>query len=320
MNILITGGAGYIGTELVRHLVTLSQVDNIYVYDNLSRGSYNLFMGNPMLTSKIQFIMGDLLDSRKLRKVMKGVDLIYHLAAKVTTPFDNTDSHFYEQVNNWGTAELVYAFEESNVSKLIFASSTSVYGSSTEELGEEAIPHPETFYGVSKLRAETHVERLFKTKNAIILRCGNVYGFSPSMRFDAVINKFMFDANFNNRISINGNGFQYRSFIHVDKLVAALTQIALQDVPSGTYNLSDKNIQILDVVDVLKEIFPTLEFIFINQHLTMNDLRISSESKLQQYISIPPSELKSELISFKEKFAFSSVDAMQKDKGIGQGI
>jgi len=321
MNILITGGAGYIGTELVRYLTSLPQVNHIVVYDNLSRSNYNLFIGHRMETDKVQFVLGDLLDSRKLRKVLKGVDVVFHLAAKVTTPFDNTDSHFYEQVNHWGTAELVYALEESSVQKMIFVSSAAVYGSSGEELDESATPHPETFYGVSKLRGESHVQRLFDRKNALILRCGNVYGYSPSMRFDSVINRFMFDANFNNRISIHGNGRQHRSFIHIEKLVQALAQAALQEVPSGTYNLTDKNIQLLDLVEVLREIFPSLEFLFINQHLTMQEVRLNREGKLSGYISpLPESDLKEELIRFKEKFAFSSVTPGQREKAIGQGI
>ena len=321
MNILITGGAGYIGTELVRHLTGLPQVNHVLVYDNLSRSNYNLFIGHRMDTDKVQFVLGDLLDSRKVRKVLKGIDVVFHLAAKVTTPFDNTDSHFFEQVNHWGTAELVYALEESSVKKLIYVSSAAVYGSSAEELDETATTHPETFYGISKLRGESHVKRLAGNRNALILRCGNVYGYSPSMRFDSVVNRFMFDANFNNRISIHGNGRQHRSFIHIEKLVHALAQAALREVPSGTYNLTDKNIQLLDLVEVLREIFPSLEFLFINQHLTMQEMRLNPVGKLSKYITLsPPSDLKDELIRFKEKFAFSSVTPDQREKAIGQGI
>src|SRR6476660_9652676 len=122
MNVFITGGAGYIGTELVKELSERNDVKKILVYDNLSRGNFNFFIGQHSEGNKIKFIQGDILDSRKIRKELKGIDVVYHLAGKVTTPFANIDSHFFEQINHWGTAELIYAVEESDVKQLIFTS------------------------------------------------------------------------------------------------------------------------------------------------------------------------------------------------------
>lgn len=230
MKILVTGGAGYIGTELVKLLSMSSEVDEIRIYDNLSRNNYNLFLGSKLKQhQKVKYIYGDILDSRNLRKALNEIDVVYHLAAVVTTPFANTDPHFYEQVNHWGTAELTYAVEESKVSKLIYVSSVSVYGSSNTIVTEKSIPNPKTFYGISKLRGEEHVARLNNKLNTYILRSGNVYGFSESMRFDAVINRFAFESNFSKRISINGNGKQKRSFIHINSISHALVQIAIND-------------------------------------------------------------------------------------------
>src|SRR5688572_26496380 len=110
MKVLVTGGAGYIGTELISLLIAQENVTEVIVYDNLSRLNFNIFLGLKLKNhSKLSFQKGELLDSRGLRKALKGVDVVYHLAAKVTTPFANTDAHTYEQVNHWGTAELVYA-------------------------------------------------------------------------------------------------------------------------------------------------------------------------------------------------------------------
>src|SRR6476620_2815351 len=110
MNVLVTGGAGYIGTELVSHLIDRPDVEKVIVYDNLSRPNFNVFLGLRLQQhKKITFVKGELLDSRALKKVLKGIDVVYHLAAKVTTPFANAESHAYEQVNHWGTAELIYA-------------------------------------------------------------------------------------------------------------------------------------------------------------------------------------------------------------------
>ena len=113
MKVLITGGAGYIGTELCYFLSENESVDKIIVYDNLSRENRNFFIGKDKLSPhKFIFINGDILDSRKLKKALQGVDVVFHLAAKVTTPFSDQNPHLFEQVNHWGTAELTYALEE----------------------------------------------------------------------------------------------------------------------------------------------------------------------------------------------------------------
>ena len=275
MNILVTGGAGYVGTKLVKQLIKLEEVDKVIVYDNLSRGNYNLFIGESIINGhKVQFIQGEILDSRLLRKVLVGIDIVYHLAAKVTTPFANTDPHFYEQINHWGTAELVYAIEESDVKKLIHLSSTSVYGSSDGVVNEDSPLNPRTFYGTAKKRGEEHVQRLVEQGRAIIIRSGNVYGYSKSMRFDAVINRFAFETNFHNRITIQGSGSQHRSFIHVNDLVFDLALLIQKEVPSDVYNLVSKNLSILEIVDVFKELRPSLEFLFIDQHLDLRNIQV----------------------------------------------
>jgi UDP-glucose 4-epimerase len=306
MNVLVTGGAGYIGTELVNLLVSNPSVDKVIVYDNLSRMNYNLFLGLKLQRHpKLSFVKGELLDSRSLRKVLKGIDVVYHLAAKVTTPFDSSDSHVYEQVNHWGTAELVYAVEESNVKKFIYTSSSGVYGSSSGAVDESTIPNPKTFYAISKLRGEEHVRRLFDKIDTYIFRCGNVYGYSKSMRFDSVINKFVFEANFNRIVTVQGDGKQSRSFIHIDRVSKALSNCMSGDLPGGTYNLVERRIKIFDIVDELKQLLPELEFIFINQHLKLRELIVKENLEVNKALGINnPKSLKKELEEFLSKFSF----------------
>ena len=309
MNVLVTGGAGYVGTELVLRLASNPEVSKVVVYDNLSRENYNLFINATKQVSKdkIQFEFGDLLDTRKIKKVLSGIDVVYHLAARASTPFANTDSHLFEQVNHWGTAELVYAIEEiQTVKKMIYVSSCSVYGSGKELIDESTIVNPKTIYGVSKMRGEEHVVRLGTKMNAVIIRLGNVYGYSSSMRFDAVINKFMFESHYKNRISIHGNGRQSRSFIHVEKAVDSLEAILTKDIPSDIYNLTERNLEIYDLIDEVKDLYPSLEFIFINQHLELREQKINPETKLLKYIPLKQTDFTEELAEFKKHFTFQA--------------
>lgn len=306
MNILITGGTGYLGTELIKCLSRNPEVETIRIYDNLSRNNYALFTGHKYDNyQNIQFINGELLDSRKIKKALEEIDTVIHLAAKVITPFANTDPHFFEQVNHWGTAELVYAAEESNVKHFIYTSSIGVYGSSKDEIDEATNPNPRTFYAISKLRGEEHVTRLMPKMKTHIIRCGNIFGYSRSMRFDSVINKFVFESNFSNRISIHGNGKQFRSFAHVDYVSDVFDRILGANVPSGVYNLVEYNLSILDIVDVLKEVNPELEFIFINQHLKLRNIKVSTNLKLNKYMDVTSKiSFKEKIASFYDRFSF----------------
>ncbi len=306
MNILVTGGAGYIGTELVMLLANLPEVNKVLVYDNLSRPNYNLFLGGRIAGhNKVKFIKGELLDSRGLRLALKNVDVVYHLAARVTTPLAHSEGHLYEQVNHWGTAELVYAVEDSAVQQFIYTSSAGVYGSCTEPAEEQTAPAPTTFYAVSKLRGEEHVRRLSDKIKTYIFRCGNVYGYSRSMRFDAVINRFVFESNFLKRITIHGNGSQVRSFIHIGHIAQALARVPFAELPGGTYNLITRTASVMDIVDELKQLIPELEFIMINQHMRFSHLNVKPNKEVNRWLGIDEEQkLQGELREFLLKFAF----------------
>ncbi|MFH0894993.1 MAG: SDR family oxidoreductase [Bacteroidota bacterium] len=305
MNVLITGGAGYVGNELVYKLAQDPEVESILIYDNLSRKIYTIFFDTPIENTKVRFVRGELLDSRLIRSILPGIDVVYHLAAKVSTPFANEDSHLFEQINNWGTAELVYEVEESKVKHFIYISSTSVYDSSKKFIDIDSVPNPKTFYGNSKLRGESHVQRLMPKMKTHIIRCGNIYGYSPSLRFDAVINRFMFEANFYGRLSVQGNGNQHRAFIHIDKAVNVMSNLIHSDLNSGIYNLVDRNLSVLEITDHIKVLYPELETIFISQHLEMREMKVRPDERLEKICNHPHQSFTDELIAFKKKFAFT---------------
>lgn len=307
MKVLLTGGAGYIGTEITDLLNKDPKVSEIIIYDNLSRSNRNFFIGKDKLNGgKVRFVHGDLLDTAKLRTTLKDVAIVYHLAANVTTPFADQQPHLYEQVNHWGTAEVVYAIEATpSVKRLVYLSSASVYGASKEICRIEDTPQPKTFYGISKFRGEKHVRRMIsKLDRCYILRCGNVYGYNKSMRFDAVINRFMFQANFNSLISIDGTGKQHRPFIHINKIAAALNALTDSEIDSGFYNVVDKNLAIGEIVEVVRELYPELEMIFVNQHMDMRELQVEASPQMSALFAPIEGSFKEELKDFRKKFVF----------------
>jgi len=308
MRILITGGAGYIGTALIDTLSRQSpDLDEIIVYDNLSRKNHNFFLGSALGTdTPIRFIQGDILDTRRLEKALDGVDVVVHAAARVTTPFSSADPHLFEQVNHWGTAELSYILERTaHARQLIYLSSTSVYASGGGAASHTTEPMPGSWYGTSKLRGERMLERLSDQLQVNIIRCGNVYGYSRSMRFDAVINRFVFEAHFTGRISIHGDGDQGRAFIHIDHVADSLAALIGDELPSGSYNLIDHNATISEIAADLQALIPDLEMIYIEQDMARHNLMVRPDPRLMVKNWFTQRPIREELAEFRQRLAFT---------------
>lgn len=301
----MTGGAGYVGTELVAALARRGDVDEVVVYDNLSRGSLNLFLFAPLEhgigASRVSFVRGEVLDSRGLAAALEGIDVVYHLAARVTTPFADADFHGFDQVNHWGTAELSYLLERNPVDRLIYLSTTSVYGATREEAAPHTLPTPRTSYGLSKYQGERMLERLSQRLALYVFRCGNVHGYSPAMRFDSVINRLLFDAHFGGRITIHGSGEQHRAFVHVDN-VAHVLEAALGPLPPGTYDLVERNLSILDVARHIQGLYPDVERIFVNQDVALRDLRVEPDARLADLLD--GRSFDDQLSAVRDRFSF----------------
>src|SRR5688500_15615745 len=137
------------------------------------------------------------------------------------------------------------------------------------------------------------------------MRSSNGYGYSKSMRCDAELNKFVFEANFNKLVTIQGDGKQSRTFIHIEMLAKALNSLLTADLPSDVYNIVDRNLKVIDIIDVLKELVPDLEFIFINQHLRLHELNVKVNPLITDTLQIRSSRtLKEDLSEFLRKFSF----------------
>ena len=137
-----------------------------------------------------------------------------------------------------------------------------------------------------------------------ILRSGNVYGYNPAYRIDAVVNRFLFQANFLGKITINGSGDQHRSFIHVDKLADITTRIVDGKVKAGVYNVVEHNMTINDIAAKIKTYYPGLDIIHANHNIRMKDVITELPGRITTQVSWPQVPLEEELSRFKSRFSF----------------
>lgn len=281
MKVLITGGAGYIGTELVHRLLDSSEIEEVLVYDNLSRKNHNFFIGHRKCDSRVTFKNADILDGRSLLESCEGMDVVVHLAAKVEKSYRELEIDSIEQVNNWGSSEVVAAIDPLNIPRSIYLSSASVYGHSDSALTIDSVPQPAAPYGISKLKGEAHFARLLdKGRDVTIVRSANVFGYSRSMRFDSIINRLMFDGNFKRRLSLHGDGARRESFIHIDRLVHLLGTLIVDSWVNGYYNAVDYSMSLDDIVRVLHRIYNDLELIYLNQDMPVNHTELIASPEL----------------------------------------
>lgn len=219
--ILVTGGAGFIGSHLTDKLV--AEGYKTVVYDNLQTGSLKNLAKN---LKKIKFIKGDICDQALLHKNLKGVDYVFHLAALVLVPESLKDPLRYHRVNIDGTLNLLEACLTNKVKKAIFSSSCAVYGDAGRvKIKENHQKIPLSPYALSKLAAEYYFLLYAKNYNldSVTLRYFNVYGprQNPDSPYSAVIPKFIKRASANKQIEIYGDGNQTRDFIYIDDIVEA---------------------------------------------------------------------------------------------------
>lgn len=280
MKVLITGGAGYVGYSLISSLINHSEISNIIIYDNFYKKQYASFISGLFQNKKIKVVNGDILDRISLKKALNEVDTVVHLAAIAYTPFANIDHHQFDQINNWGTAQVVEACREMNIKNFIYSSSASVYGHCDLPAAEIEETIPDSFYGISKLAGEKHVSTLENSTDVSILRIGLVYGLNPCMKMEGVIHKFLFDSAVSGKISIDGNGQQKRPFIHVETVSNYISSVITgKEKPEVIQNLFTQILSIDEIANYLKNTLPRLDIIFVNQDHQFGNL-IIAENKI----------------------------------------
>ncbi len=218
---LVTGGAGFIGSNIVEALVRKGE--RVRVFDNFSTGSLaNL----GVVKDRVEIVEGDLRDMAALRRAVAGVTYISHQAALRSVPRSVDDPLSTDAVNTHGTLQLLVAAREAGVKRVVYASSSSAYGDSQAlPKVEDQTPAPISPYAVAKLAAELYCRmytRLYGVET-VSLRYFNVFGpkQSPESKYAAVVPLFMRAALRNEPIVIHGDGEQSRDFTYIDNVVQA---------------------------------------------------------------------------------------------------
>lgn len=250
---LITGGAGFIGTALANRLI--GQGHQVRVIDDLSAGEPNA------LDSHVLFTRGDVRDVPKLWTLLRNVDCVYHLAARVSVPESVLYPVEYNAVNVGGTVSLMTAVRDAGVKRVILASSGAAYGKQEQQpVREDALMHPDSPYAVSKLASEFYLHSigaLWKIET-VVLRIFNAYGprqpLPPSHA--PVIPRFLKQVVTGGSVVMFGSGKQTRDFVFVDDAVDALIAAATAERVNRTIiNVgSGEEISIAQLVDRMERV------------------------------------------------------------------
>lgn len=238
-NILVVGGAGYIGGALTDRLkgYKLKVYDNL-LYDNIYR-------------KPVDFVFGDIRDRNKLIKHLEWANVVIWLSAIVGDPACNLNHDLTVEINERSVKWLCENFD----GRIVFISTCSVYGFNEKLLDEESELNPLSLYAWTKLNSEKFLDG----KNAIIFRLGTVFGLGDiysRLRMDLVVNILTAQSQNFNKITVYG-GDQHRPLIHVKDIALAIEKVFDKEI-TGVFNLHSTNITVIKIANILKNHFPDL--------------------------------------------------------------
>jgi nucleoside-diphosphate-sugar epimerase len=273
MHVLVTGGLGHIGAELIRHLAENRKVRAITILDNLLTQRYASLFDLPK-EGDYTFVEGDVLEPEDVARAMRGVDAVVHLAA-ITNAEDSFDiSEQVQAVNCGGTRNVVEACIQQGVRPLVFPSTTSVYGPVSGIAREECDPSelcPQSPYATSKLAAEQEILAATESGdiNGVVLRLGTIFGPSPGMRFHTAVNKFIFFAVTGRALTVWSDAVDLvRPYLALEDGVAAIEFMLERPEAAGqVYNVVTMNATLDQVIDAVRSNIPSVEIEYTKTRL-----------------------------------------------------
>ncbi len=254
MKVGITGGAGYIGSTLIKEL--LSRKHEVVSVDNETIGSYEYLIENE-IADEDHLIKGDIREVDLLEKHWKDCDVIAHLAALPGLVPCNNKPEEAVSVNVYGTYNVLKAANKLGIKRIVFCSSAAVYGKPRKlPVTEKHELNPLNLYGVTKLSGEKilNMFNLNEGLSTVNLRFGNIYGVGLYTRWDTVIPKFVKQALKGEQLTIYGDGESSRDFVHVKDITnAIILSISTPKIGGETFNVGGETLNINELAKIVEE-------------------------------------------------------------------
>lgn len=276
--ILVTGGAGYLGSVLVPML--LNEGYKVHILDRFyfGRSSIANIQNHPVL----QITDLDIFHHENIPDLFKGVQAVIHLAGISNDPSGDLDPNLTIQTNFLATISLARRAKAEGVKQFIFASSCSVYGASGENiLDEQSQTGPVTLYALSKLQCEEGLLSIADSNFSVTpLRFATLFGYSPRMRFDLAVNVMAKRALQGKTILLHGEGLQYRPFIHVKDVSKAIISVIKEETAitnKQVFNVGNGNLNFMikDLVKSINSFFPNSQIEKIENNKDNRSYRVS---------------------------------------------
>lgn len=290
MRILVTGGAGFIGSNLVQRL--MEDGHEVVVLDNLLRGNKI----DPAIFRKIVFFNKDIRDLEAVKEASKGCDVIFHLAAILGVDIVADNPVETMDVETVGMRNVAIAALNNGIKKILYASTSGIYGHSAMEksVDEEIMVDPRTSYAMAKRYNEIYLSALNEEKGiqSIALRFFNVYGYNQDNRM--VIPRFFEQALKGEPITVFSKGLQTRDFTYIDDTVESCIRLMNTDVKFEIFNIANENeLSVLELAKRIKTIInSSSEIVFIEAPDKRYDYeverRVGSSQKLFKHTQYKP--------------------------------